>query len=201
MRIQQRFEDSEELLQVPDLCSNCCELRLWLLARFSNNPGIPLTVLLSFTVANCIQRHRCIGLAELAGVCSCGGLLCETPIALSRENDRPGQVECQRDGRAQAPASSIAAKRYRDQARSAITTGTEFPAIDRSAARAAPSCAPGVGPLVVMFRSPSPRAAADLACFVRQATGGIDSNWPRLMVLGTPGHLAALVERHKLPRW
>jgi hypothetical protein len=49
---------------------------------------------------------------------------------------------------------------------------------------------------MVMFRTLSLRAAADLARFMRQSTGGIDSNWPHLMMIGSPSQLAALVARH-----
>ena len=44
-----------------------------------------------------------------------------------------------------------------------------------------------------MSRTLFPRAAADLARLMRQATGGIDSNWLRLMISGSPAYLAALV--------
>jgi len=39
----------------------------------------------------------------------------------------------------------------------------------------------------------NPRAAADLARFIRRVTGGMDSNWPHLLVTGRPRRLAELV--------
>jgi hypothetical protein len=48
-----------------------------------------------------------------------------------------------------------------------------------------------------MFRTLSPRAAADLARFMRQSTGGMDCNWPHLMMIGNPGYFAALVQLHR----
>jgi hypothetical protein len=49
---------------------------------------------------------------------------------------------------------------------------------------------------LVMFRTLSPRAAADLARHLRQATGGMDSDWPHLVITGSHGYLSALVKRH-----
>ena len=50
--------------------------------------------------------------------------------------------------------------------------------------------------MVSTFQFLSPRAAADLARFMRQSTGGMDSNWPHLMIIGSPSQLTALVARH-----
>ena len=49
-----------------------------------------------------------------------------------------------------------------------------------------------------MFQPLSPRAAGDLARFIRINTGGMDSNWPHLMTtVLPPGFFAALVKRHR----
>jgi hypothetical protein len=42
-------------------------------------------------------------------------------------------------------------------------------------------------------RTLNPRAAADLARFIRRVTGGMDSNWLHLLVTGRPRRLAELV--------
>jgi hypothetical protein len=49
----------------------------------------------------------------------------------------------------------------------------------------------------VMFRPLGPGAAADLARFMRQATGGMDSDWPHLMIIGSPGYFAGLVKQYR----
>ena len=52
--------------------------------------------------------------------------------------------------------------------------------------------------VVVMFQTLSPRAAGDLARFIRINTSGMDSNWPRLMTTALPpGFFTALVTK----RW
>lgn len=50
---------------------------------------------------------------------------------------------------------------------------------------------------MIMFRTLSPRAAADFARFMRENTGGMDGNWPHLMMIGNPGYFAALVKWHQ----
>jgi hypothetical protein len=53
---------------------------------------------------------------------------------------------------------------------------------------------------MVMFRFLAPAQAADLARSVRQNTGGMDSGWPHLMIIGSPSVLADLVKRHERER-
>jgi hypothetical protein len=48
-----------------------------------------------------------------------------------------------------------------------------------------------------MFRSLSPWQAADLARFMRQQTGGLDDDWPHLMIIGSPGYFTELAKRHR----
>ena len=51
-----------------------------------------------------------------------------------------------------------------------------------------------------MFQTLSPRAAADLAQFMRRNTCGMDSDWPHLMIIGSRGYFADLVKRHEQER-
>jgi hypothetical protein len=128
--------------------------------------------------------------------CSHGDLIRRITLRLLHDHANPGPVKPPRIRRAETSTSSTAALRYRDQADSSITTGTERSAADCAADR---STAPGaVGCVqVVMFTPLSPRAAADLARYIRNATGGMNSDWPHLKIIGDPGYLSELVKRHE----